>query len=715
MEILSFRRKLLSWYRRRRRDLPWRGTRDPYRVWVSELMLQQTQVVTVIPYYERFLKRFPTVRRLARAPVTAVLDAWSGLGYYSRARNLHAAAGIIARDHAGRLPEEPERLLELPGIGRYTAGAIASIAYGRPAPVLDGNVQRVLCRWLGIRRDPRAPEVQRRLWREAASLVPERAPGDFNQAMMELGATLCVPRAPDCPACPVSAGCAARANGWQERIPPPRRPTPRKRIRYLCGILEKDGALLLARRPLTGLLGGLWEFPGGETSGREPPEEALARLLRERLGIHAAPVDPAGSITQILSHRELEIRAYRCRWQMAVIHPRWYTEARWVPKRKVPALGLTAGMRRLARTLLEGTLHPERSVRVRSVLSLLVLAFSLAGCAATGPSIAPDELRSAQELYGAKAARHAYEQTLRVCVIGERLLRAIPPEERPKKSLPFVGVLLDELDGTNARALGIPGPTPGSHRKACVVTGVLPGSPADQAGLEASDLLLRVNGKETPSPGKLTHALRGIEPGAGITLTLEREGAQLDRRLTIGERPYPVSFIVSEDESVNAFASPGQIVASAGLLRFAESDDELAIVLAHELAHLTRGHIAKGLGPNVVAAISSVPGAAVGVILPKAGKVLADGAAAGVKGSFSRDFEREADYVGLGYAHRAGYEMEAGIAFWDRFATELPASISGPFFKTHPTSPERILRLKKTIEELRKEEEPPPTVSPAGP
>lgn len=351
METARFRVKLLAWYRAHRRDLPWRGSRDPYRVWVSELMLQQTQVATVIPYYERFLKRFPTVRHLARARVSAVLDSWSGLGYYSRARNLHAAAGIVTRDHAGRLPEEPERLLELPGIGRYTAGAIASIAFGRPAPVLDGNVQRVLCRYLGIRQDPRAPEIQRRLWEAAAALVPAGLPGDFNQAMMELGATLCTPRSPDCPACPVSPGCAARRNGWQGQIPPPRKQAPRKRILYLCGILERDGKILLARRPLNGLLGWLWEFPGGESAGGAPAAE-LARLLRDRLGIRAVPAGPAGRVTQTLSHRELEIRAYRCGRRRPTARPRWYTETRWVPKEKASKLGLTAGMRRLAALLL---------------------------------------------------------------------------------------------------------------------------------------------------------------------------------------------------------------------------------------------------------------------------------------------------------------------------------------------------------------------------
>lgn len=338
------RERLLAWYRKNRRSLPWRQTRDPYRIWVSEAMLQQTQVATVIPYYEKFLKQFPTVEALSGAPVSDVLEIWAGLGYYSRAKNLHAGARTVVERFEGKVPAEENSLREIPGIGRYTAGAIASIAFDRPAPIVDGNVARVLCRYLGITRDPRLPEVQRRLWRLSAELVPGPSPGDFNQSMMELGATVCLPRGPLCARCPVAAGCVARRKNWQDRIPPPRRSAPRKKIRYLCAILRKKDSVLLARRPLTGLLPGLWEFPGGEGKN-------LKQLLRDRLGIPVEEVRPAAAVRQILSHRELEIRAFHCRWKGTAACGSGYSEIRWVRLQQLPGVGLTAGMAELARRL----------------------------------------------------------------------------------------------------------------------------------------------------------------------------------------------------------------------------------------------------------------------------------------------------------------------------------------------------------------------------
>ena len=341
--------RILCWYRKKsRQGLPWRETRDPYRIWISEAMLQQTQVATVIPYYERFLNRFPTVQALSRAPVTDVLESWSGLGYYSRAKNLHACAQTIVREHAGRLPDEVDSLMKLSGIGRTTAGAIASIAYDRPAPVLDGNVQRVFSRYFGIREDPRRPAVQRRLWELAERLVPDKSPGDFNQALMDLGATVCAPRQPRCGLCPVSRGCRARRNGWQEEIPPPRAAVRRKKIQYLCGILEKNGSVLIARRPLSGLLPGLWEFPGGEKEPGETPAAGIRRLIAGRLGLRAQAAEPRAALTQILSHRELEIQLFIVRCRAGRLKLSWYTRARWVPKKELARVSFTAGMSKLA-------------------------------------------------------------------------------------------------------------------------------------------------------------------------------------------------------------------------------------------------------------------------------------------------------------------------------------------------------------------------------
>jgi len=350
--MIELMENLLSWYRQNsRKNLPWRKNKDPYRIWVSEIMLQQTQVSKVMPHYQRFLEQFPSVEALAKAPLTSVLDAWSGLGYYSRAKNLHQAAQVIQRDHNGRIPDNVSQLLTLPGVGRYTAGAIASIAYDRPAPILDGNVVRVLCRHFGIEGNTQDSVVQKKLWALSAKLVPVDSPGDFNQALMELGALVCTPHSPQCSACPLMKSCIAYKRGWQDRIPEPRIAALKKQILYPCGLIEKNGRFLLARRPLTGLLPGLWEFPGGEKETGKSLEESLARSLSERLGIHAKPATPHPVVKQILSHREIEIHPFQCRWNGRRIKSAWYPETRWVPRALLKKMPLTAGMLRLAKTL----------------------------------------------------------------------------------------------------------------------------------------------------------------------------------------------------------------------------------------------------------------------------------------------------------------------------------------------------------------------------
>lgn len=345
-EIRLFQKRLLTWYRKNARSLPWRKTKDPYRIWLSEIMLQQTQVDQAIPYYERFLKKFPTVQRLAQAPLTRVLDSWSGLGYYSRAKNLHAAAQLVCREYAGALPSEVADLLKLPGIGRYTAGAVASIAFDRPAPILDGNVIRVLSRYLAIEADPRQPAMQKRLWQVAGQLVSEKLAGDFNQALMECGALICTPRQPACARCPLKSGCLAFRRNLQELIPPTRIQLARKEIPYVCGIIENAaGAVLIARRPLEGLLPGLWEFPGGEKKPNEPARQALTRLLRERLHLSAAAGQPLGKITQLLSHRRLTIQAFTCSIDgKPLTQSSVYLETRWVRKQDLQKVAFTAGM-----------------------------------------------------------------------------------------------------------------------------------------------------------------------------------------------------------------------------------------------------------------------------------------------------------------------------------------------------------------------------------
>src|SRR5437773_1381114 len=211
--------KLLAWYDRQQRRLPWRGSRDPYRIWVSETMLQQTQVETVLPYYERFLARFPNVEALANAKLDDVLKAWEGLGYYARARNMHKGAQYVVEMNGGELPGDVDSLRKIPGIGRYTAGAIASIAFGQDEPALDGNIRRVIARVCAVREDVHAPAVQEQLWSYAREVLPHGQAGDFNQALMDLGATICVARRPRCLLCPISAECQAYHHGWQDEIP----------------------------------------------------------------------------------------------------------------------------------------------------------------------------------------------------------------------------------------------------------------------------------------------------------------------------------------------------------------------------------------------------------------------------------------------------------------------------------------------------------------
>jgi len=275
------RKRLLAWYRRRRRDLPWRRTRDPYAVWISEVMLQQTRVATVVPYYERFLARFPDVATLAAAPLEDVLAQWSGLGYYRRARHLHAAAAIVARDG---FPKTAKGLRALPGIGEYTANAVASIAFGEPVAVVDGNVERVTCRLAA--RDLKKREVRE----HAQAWLSRRAPGNFNQAVMELGATVCTPRAPACPSCPVRAWCRARSDRW---------PTPRARPAAVDRRVDvlyatSNGRVQLVRRNGTSLLDGFWELP--ETEARDGDVLATVRhgVLNQRLSYRVRRGGAAG-------------------------------------------------------------------------------------------------------------------------------------------------------------------------------------------------------------------------------------------------------------------------------------------------------------------------------------------------------------------------------------------------------------------------------------
>ncbi|MBC8100371.1 MAG: A/G-specific adenine glycosylase [Armatimonadetes bacterium] len=306
---------LLAWYDQHAAALPWRSTDpDPYRVWLSEVMLQQTQVETVKPYYERFLTAFPTVQALATAPLDAVLKLWEGLGYYSRARNLHRAAQIITEQYAGRLPADVAGLWALPGVGRYTAGAIASIAYGVRAPVLDGNVMRVFARLLDLADDITLPATQAALWHYAEAWLPEARPGDYNQALMELGRTVCTPRNPKCGACPLQAQCQAYAHATQAERPVKRKKAATPHYDVAAGVIRDDsGRILIAQRPLDGLLGGLWEFPGGKQEPDETLPQTLQRELREELSIEVEVGAPIVRVKHAFTHFKITLHAYDCR------------------------------------------------------------------------------------------------------------------------------------------------------------------------------------------------------------------------------------------------------------------------------------------------------------------------------------------------------------------------------------------------------------------
>lgn len=304
--------RLLNWYDKNKRTLPWRDPlrRDAYAVWISEIMLQQTRVETVIPYFEKWMRLFPTVQVLASASEQGVLNAWEGLGYYNRARNLHKAARIITEEHGGRVPGEISDLIKLPGIGRYTAGAIASIAFGKNEPALDGNLKRVYARLFDVEVPVDSPAGEKLLWEFARENLPKGRAGDYNQALMDLGAMICIPKRPRCSICPLMRLCKARQNGTQEQRPvkKPRKSTPQ--YVHAVGIVIKRGRVLLAQRPSRGLLGGMWEFPNGRVYG--DPAEGLAKALKAGYSLKVRGKEPLGVVRHAYTHFKVTVHAFRC-------------------------------------------------------------------------------------------------------------------------------------------------------------------------------------------------------------------------------------------------------------------------------------------------------------------------------------------------------------------------------------------------------------------
>jgi A/G-specific adenine glycosylase len=328
--------KLQHWYESNARDLPWRRTKDPYQTWVSEIMLQQTRVETVIPYFERWMEIFPTIDSLASAEEDQVLSAWEGLGYYSRARNLHRTARILKANFQGKLPSDPGSLQKLPGIGRYTAGAIASIAYGLNVPVLDGNVRRVFTRYFNVETPLQTAETETKLWQTAQELLPKEKTGDHNQALMELGALICLPKNPLCRECPLSNGCLAKKLNLQKSRPVRKKKSPLPHLQVTSAVFQEGNLVLLAKRPPDGLLGGMWEYPGGKQELNESLPETLNREIQEELNVDIQVGEPLGIFHHAYTHYKVTLHAYYCSLASRDIQLHFHTAYAWVPLDSLP-------------------------------------------------------------------------------------------------------------------------------------------------------------------------------------------------------------------------------------------------------------------------------------------------------------------------------------------------------------------------------------------
>jgi len=322
---------LLEWYAIHARQLPWRDHPDPYAIWISEIMLQQTRVDTVIDYFTNWMRIFPDIGTLANSSEQDVLRQWEGLGYYSRARNIHKAARILESEYDGHLPANPQTLQKLPGIGRYTAAAITSIAFGMDQAALDGNIRRILSRIFDISLPIRTPAAEKLFWELAEENLPGGQAGDYNQALMDLGATICLPGKPKCPICPLQQHCLAFERGVQEQRPviPEKKPIPHYIV--TAAILQRDQRFLLAQRPANGLLGGLWEFPGGKQEENETLPAALQREIMEELGCEISVETEFGQYQHAYTHFRVTLHAFLCSLIKGEPHPIEASQLAWVP------------------------------------------------------------------------------------------------------------------------------------------------------------------------------------------------------------------------------------------------------------------------------------------------------------------------------------------------------------------------------------------------
>ena len=331
MQNPQFAQHILDWYEKNRREMPWRNDKDPYRIWISEIMLQQTRVDQAWPYFERFISLFPTVYDLAKADQQQVLKAWEGLGYYSRARNLHAASKMIVEDYNGKLPEEYNEIIKLKGIGPYTAAAITSIAFGKPNAVVDGNVIRVITRYFGIEDDVRSGRTTKQVQEHVNKLISQEHPAEFNQGLMEIGSLVCTPTKPKCGECPISYECVATKTAKTDSIPykSPAKKKPHKHIGV--GIIEdENGKVLIALRPENVMLGGLWEFPGGKQEESETIQQTVERELKEELGVEVHAYKEFMKLKHVYSHFSITLHAFNCKLLSGTPKPKSSQEVRWV-------------------------------------------------------------------------------------------------------------------------------------------------------------------------------------------------------------------------------------------------------------------------------------------------------------------------------------------------------------------------------------------------
>ncbi len=347
----ALRRRLLAWYDANARDLPWRRRAgDPYAVWLSEIMLQQTQVATVKDYFERFIQAIPSIDALAKAPEQKVMRLWEGLGYYRRARQLHQAAKVIVAEHAGQFPRDPDAVRALPGIGRYTAGAILSIAFDDRQPILEANTLRLLSRLVGYAGDPRSGEGQRLLWATAEALLPRRGAGRLNQALMELGSGICTPRSPACATCPIAAHCRAFQQGRQQEIPPPKSKPAIEAVREAAVVVRRRGRILLLRWPTGRRWAGLWDFPRFPVHAEHPPalRQEIIDNVRALTGTTVAPGEKIATLTHGVTRFRITLECHQAEYAAASKNGSEPLETQWVKLDELDDLPLSSTGRKLA-------------------------------------------------------------------------------------------------------------------------------------------------------------------------------------------------------------------------------------------------------------------------------------------------------------------------------------------------------------------------------